>query len=129
MCNTGGIMTSRKKTTKKPTNGGRATIRDVLSVVQGLNERIDGTSERIDQTLAGQQEMSRQMVALHTSMHDLRRATNERLHDLEADIITLRRPWTLMAGGWRKAVGVGDVAAAVSGVIVRLELWRFIPGL
>lgn len=111
------------------TRRGIPTTREIFEAIQGTSTRIDGVNVRVDTAIVGQQRLSHQMVELHTAMNDLRRATNERLHDLEADIITLRRPWTLMAGGWRKAIGVGGVAAAVSGVIVRLELWRFIPGL
>ncbi len=118
-----------KATTTKPANGSRATLRDLMSAVQGLNERIDGTNERADQTLGLQQQLSKQMTGLHESMHDLREATNERLHGMEADIVALKRPWTLLASGWSKAIALGTFGAALSGTIVRLELWRFFPGL
>jgi hypothetical protein len=116
---------------KKPTmkNGGRATVRDVLAAVLGLNERIDGVHERIDANVAGQQGLLHQMTELGTSMNKLEKTTNARLHEMEADIITLKRPWTILAGGWSKALALGGFAAALSGTIVRLELWRFIPGL
>lgn len=106
---------------KKKSNGnGRATIRDVLTAVTGLGARIDGTQQRIDG-------VADQMTELHTCMTELRETTNERLHDMEADITALRRPWLLLASGWTKAVAVGGFAAAISGTIMRLELWRFLP--
>lgn len=122
-------MATQKKTTKIPTNNGRATVRDVLTAVLSLNERIDGTNDRIDETLAGQQKMSQKMIELHDSMHDLRQVTNERLHEMETDIHILKRPWLFLANGWSKAVAVGGFAAMLSGTAVRLELWRFFPGL
>ncbi len=124
-------MAPRKKTsTKKATsNGGRATIRDVMTAVQGLHTRIDGNSERIDATLAGQHGLSKQMSDLHTSMHDLRETTNDRLHGMEADIMVIRRPLALLAQGWGKVAAFSGATMAITGVIVRLELWRFIPGL
>ena len=128
-------MAPRKKATpKKPTNGGRATMRDVLDVVHGTNKRIDGlhdradeTNQRVDSVVTGQQRLSKQMTELHDSMHDLRGVTNERLHTMEADINTIKRPLTLLAGGWTKAVAASGVAAAVSGFLVKLEVWRFLP--
>ncbi len=126
------MATPRKKktsTVKKSTNGGRATIRDVMTAVQGLHTRIDGNSERIDASLAGQQGLSKQMSSLHDKMHDLRDVTNDRLHAMETDIITYRRPWALLAQGWQKVMAFSGVAAAVSGIIVRFELWRIFPGL
>ncbi len=124
-------MAPRKKTsTKKATsNGGRATIRDVMTAVQGLHARIDGNSERIDAALAGQHGLSKQMTDLHTSMHDLRATTNDRLHSMEADIMVIRRPLNLLAEGWAKVVAFSTASMAITGIVVRLELWRFIPGL
>ncbi len=125
-------MARKKKTSttsKKATNGGRATVRDVMTAVQGLHTRIDGNSERIDATLAGQQGLSKQMTGLHDKMHDLRTTTNDRLHEMEADILVIRRPLALLMQGWTKVVGFSGAAAAVTGVIVRFELWRFVPGL
>lgn len=119
-------MATKNKSVKS-TNSGRATVRDVLSAVLGLNERIDETNQRIDGSLAGQQRLSKQMTELHTSMDKLEKTTNSRLHEMEADIITLKRPWLILASGWSKAVAVGGFAAAISGTIVRLELWRFLP--
>jgi methyl-accepting chemotaxis protein len=130
-------MTPRKKAApKKSANGGRATIRDVLDVVQGTNTRIDGlhdradeTNQRVDAVVTGQQQLSKQMTELHSSMHDLREVTNERQHMMEADITAIKRPLTLLASGWTKVVAAGGIATALTGTIVRLELWRFIPGL
>lgn len=104
---------------KKSDGNGRATIRDVLAAVTGLGARIDGTQQRIDG-------VADQMTELHTAMTDLRETTNERLHEMETDIITLRRPWLFLAHGWSKAIAVGGFAAAISGTIMRLELWRFL---
>lgn len=122
-------MAPRKTTPKKPTNGGRATIRDVLNVVTDTNERIDDTHKRIDATNAGQQRLSKQMLELHDSMHDLRKVTNDRLHAMEADITLIKRPLTLLASGWTKALATGGAMATLSGILVKLEVWRFIPGL
>lgn len=121
-------MASRKKTTttKKRTNGGRATIRDVMTAVDGLNERIDGTHQRIDESIATGQRLSEQMTELHDSLHSLREATNERLHGMEADVAVIKRPWILLASGWSKALAVGGAAAAIGGTVGRLELWRFL---
>jgi hypothetical protein len=116
-----------KKNSTKSVNSGRATTRDVLSAVLGLNERIDDTNERVDRTLEGQVRLSEQMTGLHNSMHDLREATNDRLHEMKADIITLKRPWLILASGWSKALAVGGFAAALTGTIVKLELWRYLP--
>lgn len=127
MCDTDDIMA--KKPINKPTNGGRATLRDVMSAVIGLNDRIDDTHTRIDAGVAVQQRLSEQMTELHDSMCDLRKTTNERLHGMDAEIIAFKRPWALLASGWTKAVAFGGVAAALSSTAVRLELWRFIPGL
>ncbi len=120
-------MAPRKKAT--PTNNGRATTRDVLAAVQGLNERIDDTHQRIDSAFEGQQGLSAQMTSLHACMAKLEKTTNERLHLMESDITTLQRPWLLFASGWSKALAFGGFAAALTGTAVRLELWRFIPGL
>ena len=113
---------------KKKSNGnGRATIRDVLTAVAGLHGRIDDTHTRIDDARDAQNNVAERMGELHTDMTHLREATNERLHDMEADITSLRRPWMLLASGWTKAITAASVAAAVSGTVVRLELWRFLP--
>ncbi len=124
-------MATRKKTStpKKATNGGRATIRDVMTAVLGLHARIDGNSERIDATLAGQHGLSKQMSDLHTSMHDLRETTNDRLHDMEADIMVIRRPLALLAQGWTKVAAFSGASMAITGIVVRFELWHLIPGL
>lgn len=128
VCDTDGVMAPQKKMTpKKSTNGGRATVRDVLKVVTDTNKRIDGTNKRIDESLAGQQRLSEQMTELHDSMHDLRKVTNERLHTMEADITSIKRPLTLLANGWTKAVALGSATAAVSGILVKMEVWRFLP--
>lgn len=122
--------------TKKPTtkNSGRATVRDVLSAVLGLNERIDetheridGMSRRIDGAVAGQQRLSKQMTDLHGCMGKLEKTTNARLHGMETDITVFKRPWLILASGWSKALAFGGFAAAISGTIVRLELWRYLP--
>lgn len=124
-------MAPHKKTStpKKATNGGRATIRDVMTAVQGLHGRIDGNSKRIDATLAGQQGLSKQMTGLHDKMHDLRETTNDRLHDMEADIMVIRRPLALLAQGWTKVAAFSGASMAISAAVVRFELWRLIPGL
>ncbi len=112
---------------KKPNGNGRATIRDVLEAVGGLHKRIDDTHKRIDGTRDAQNGFAEQMSELHTAMTHLRATTNERLHEMEADITTMRRPWVFLANGWTKALTAASVAAAVSGTVVRLELWRFLP--
>ncbi len=112
---------------KKSDGNGRATIRDVLAAVSGLGARIDDTHKRIDGTRDAQTGLSEQMSDLHTAMTHLRETTNERLHDMESDITTLRRPWLFLAHGWTKAAGAATSAAAISGVIVRFELWHFLP--
>ncbi len=124
-------MAAPKKTstTKKSTNGGRATIRDVMTAVQGLHARIDGNSERIDASLAGQQGLSKQMTGLHDKMHDLRETTNDRLHEMESDILFIRRPLALLTQGWTKIAAFSGASMAITGIIMRFELWRLIPGL
>ncbi len=112
---------------KKSDGNGRATIRDVLTAVAGLHGRIDDTHKRIDDARDAQNGVSEQMGDLHTAMTRLRETTNDRLHEMEADITTLRRPWLILAHGWTKALTAASVAAAVSGTIVRLELWHFLP--
>lgn len=129
MCNTGGVMAPPKKATKKPTNGGRVTTRDLLEAVMGLGGRIDGTNTRIDAGVAAQRQLSEQMTELHDQMHDLRETTNERLHEMKADITTIRRPLTLLTNGWSKAVALSGGVGAISAAVARLELWRFVPGL
>ncbi len=108
-------------------NSGRATVRDVLAAVIGLNERIDDVNQRIDGSINAQQALSNQMTELNTCMVKLERTTNSRLHEMEADITTLKRPWLLLKSGWSKALAVGGFTAAVTGTIVRLELWRYLP--
>lgn len=125
-------MAPHKKTStpkSKSTNGGRATIRDVMTAVQGLHARIDGNSERIDASLAGQQGLSKQMTGLHDKMHELRETTNDRLHEMEADILFIRRPMALLTQGWTKVAAFSGASMAITGVIMRFELWRLIPGL
>ncbi len=112
---------------KKSDGNGRATIRDVLEAVAGLHGRIDDTHARIDGTRDAQNGFAEQMGDLHTAMTHLRETTNERLHEMEADITGLRRPWLLLAHGWTKAITAASVAAAITGTVVRLELWRFLP--
>lgn len=113
---------------KKKSNGnGRATIRDVLTAVAGLHGRIDDTHTRIDDARDAQNSVAERMTDLHTAMTHLRETTNDRLHEMETDITTLRRPWLMLASGWTKAITAASVAAAVSGTVVRLELWRFLP--
>ena len=110
-----------------PTNSGRATVRDVLTAVLNLNERIDETNQRIDGALLGQQGLLKEMITVHQSVDKLEHTTNDRLHEMEADITMLKRPWLLLASGWSKAAAVGGFAAAISGAVVKLELWRFLP--
>ncbi len=100
-----------------------------MTAVQGLHARIDGNSERIDAALTGQQGLSKQMSGLHDKMADLRETTNDRLHDMEADIMIIRRPLALLAEGWGKVAAFSGTAAAITGVVIRFELWRIIPGL
>lgn len=111
------------------TRRGIPTTQEIFGAIQAISTRIDGTNERIDSAFGGQQGLSKQMTELHTSMNNLEKVTNERLHEMEGEIAVLKRPWTLIASGWSKTVALGGVAAALSGTIVRLELWRFIPGL
>ena len=120
-------MAPRKKNPPTPKNSGRATVRDVLTAVLGLNERIDDVNQRIDGSIAGQQTISHQMTELHTSMDKLEKTTNSRLHEMDADITALRRPWQLLASGWSKAIAVGGFSVAITGTAVRLEFWRFLP--
>ena len=124
-------MTTRKKTStnKSASNGGRATIRDVMTAVLSLHTRIDGNSERIDAALAGQQGLSKQMTSLHDKMHDLRETTNDRLHDMESDIRVIHRPLSLLAEGWTKVAAFSGASMAITGIIFRFELWQLIPGL
>ncbi len=112
---------------KKSNGNGRATIRDVLTAVAGLHGRIDDTHARIDDSRDAQNSVAEQMGELHTAMTHLRETTNERLHEMEADITTLRRPWVLLAHGWTKVLTAASVAAAVTGTVVRMELWHFLP--
>lgn len=98
-----------------------------MTAVQGINERIDESHKRIDKTHDGQQRLSEQMTELHGSMHDLRETTNDRLHNMEADIAAVKRPWALLASGWTKAAAFGTGASALVGVAVKLEIWKFIP--
>lgn len=120
-------MASRKKPATKSTNSGRATVRDVLTAVLQLNERIDDVNARCDRTLEGQQGLSDKMVDLKGCVTKLEKTTNQRLHLMEADITTLKRPWIIIASGWSKALAFGGFAAAISGTVVRLELWRYLP--
>lgn len=112
---------------KKSTNGGRATIRDVMTAVQGINERIDESHVRIDKALDGQQHLSEQMTELHGSMHELRETTNDRLHEMETDIASVKRPWDILASGWTKTIAFGSGASMLVGLAVKLEVWRFLP--
>lgn len=120
-------MAPRKKQATTQSNSGRATVRDVLNAVTALNGRIDETNERVDRAIDGQARLSEQVSDVKGCITKLEKTTNERLHEMEGDITTLKRPWLLLASGWSKAVAVGGAAAAVSGTIVRLELRRFLP--
>lgn len=117
-------MANKKKSTSN--NSGRATVRDVLSAVTGLNGRIDDLSSRVDGAIRGQQELSQQMTNIHGSIDKLEKTTNERLHMIETDITMLRRPWKILATGWSKSIAFGGFVAAVSGTIVKLELWNYL---
>jgi len=112
---------------KKSDGNGRATIRDVLEAVTGLHGRIDDTHKRIDSTREAQNGFAEQMSELHTCMTKLRATTNERLHEMEADITTMRRPWMFLAHGWTRAVAAAGGMGAISGLFVQFELWRFLP--
>ena len=118
-------MAAKKKST--PNNSGRATVRDVLSAVLGLNERIDSLGERVDDAIRGQQNLSEQMTGIHGSIDKLEATTNERLHDMEADITTLQRPWKILATGWSKSIAFGAFVAGLTGTVVKLELWEYLP--
>lgn len=111
------------------TRRGIPTTQEIFGALQTVTARIDDTHQRIDATLAGQQGLSQQMTGLHNKMHDLRETTNDRLHDMEADIMVIRRPLTLLAQGWTKVAAFSGASMAITGVFVRFELWRFIPGL
>ena len=117
-------MTAKKKSTSN--NSGRATVRDVLSVVLGLSERIDSVNERQDDTIRGQQELSQQMINIHGSIDKLEKTTNKRLHAIEADVSGLQRPWKILATGWSKSIAFGSFVAALTGTVVKLELWNYL---
>ncbi len=108
-----------RKTPKTPANNGRATVRDVLSAVLGLNGRIDTMSQRIDGTLAGQRHHAEQMNDLHTSMNKLEKTTNARLHEMEASITTLKRPWLFLKSSWRTAGLAAGAASSITAVVLR----------
>ncbi len=124
--NTDITMPQRKKAN---TNGGRVTARDLLNAVMGLGSRIDSLGERDDAAVERHEQLSDQMTDLHTKMHDLRETTNERLHEMETDIMTIKRPLTLLTNGWTKAIALSGGVGTISAAVAQLELWRFIPGL
>lgn len=111
-------------------NGGRATIRDVLQAVEGLNERIDGVNERVDAVIDRQDD---QYTKLSRKIDGLRRVTNERLHEVDAevtslsgtvdsvqsDVVLLKRPWEIMQQGWRRTVAIAGGASVITGLVVR----------
>lgn len=119
-------MATQKSSTP---NGGRATLRDVMNVVTGLHQRIDATNERIDESVVTQHHTLSELVEIHSTVRALRETANERLHDIEGDVLMLKRPWVFLAHGWTRSVALAGVVAGLSGTIMRLELWRFIPGL
>lgn len=127
MRDTDGVMANDSQSTTR--NGGRATLRDVMEAVMGLNSRIDGTNERIDDSVVAQHHLNKRMGQLHDAMSDLRETTNDRLHEIEADVIMLKRPWVFLAYGWTKSIALAGMAAGVSSMVMKFELWRFIPGL
>lgn len=119
-------MATQKSSTP---NGGRATLRDIMNAVTGLNQRIDATNERIDDTVVAQHHTLKGMTQLHDVMRGLQETTNDRLHEMEDDILLLKRPWVLLASGWSKSIALAGMAAGVSSTIMKFELWHFIPGL
>lgn len=120
-------MAARKNPSEKTPNSGRATVRDVLQAVIGLNERIDDVNTRCDRTLAGQQKLSDKLVDLKGCVTKLEDTTNHRLHEMEADITMLKRPWIILASGWSKAVALSGFTTAATATVVKLEAWRFLP--
>lgn len=112
-------MTPRKKNPPTPKNSGRATVRDVLTAVLGLNERIDDVNQRIDGSITGQQIISHQMTELHTSMDKLEKTTNSRLHEMDADITALQRPWLFIKSSWRFAAIAAGGASTITALLLR----------
>ena len=119
-------MPPQKKATS---NGGRVTTREVYDAVTGVGERIDGLSTRVDGTNTRMDKQATAMTELHGAMHDLRKTTNERLHEMESDITTIKRPLTLLTNGWTKVGALSATLGTLGAVIAQLEWWRFIPGL
>lgn len=127
---------------KKPAernNNARATIRDVLTAVQGLNSRIDNvakgvadglsdTAERIDEAnsridgvIGGQQILSKQISNLHKQVATLETTTNRRLHEVEADVGKAKRPWTFFKSTWRVAVVTGGTASGLTALALHID--------
>ncbi len=119
-------MSQRKKAN---TNGGRVTTRELYEAVTGIGERIDGLSTRVDGTNTRMDEQATALADLHNAMHDLRKTTNERLHLMEADILTIRRPLALLTHTWTKVAALSAAIGTVAATLAQLEAWRFIPGL
>lgn len=131
----------KRRVSKKPANGngngGRATVRDVLHAVEGVHTRIDATNTRIDdltvQGAAAHESAVQQRAEwvqgnvametrLTTAIDSLRKAVNDRLHAIEADVTTLKRPWVFIKSGWTK-FGVGlSVASTLIYTLARLGI-------
>lgn len=105
------------------TNGGRATLRDVLTAVEALNGRIDHQSSRIDEVVNQQAQTNRKLASLETKfdkgLSNLRDATNDALHKMEERIHILEMPWKLLGNGWVKAGGAAGAATAIMGFLAK----------
>jgi len=126
---------TKKRVPKKPANGNgeRATVRDVLNAVEGVHTRIDLTNTRIDGLSTASNRAAeiavvavRERIASDTRLSDsidgLRDVVNERMHLVEADLTTLKRPWVFIKSGWTK-FGVGlSVASTLIYTLARLGI-------
>ena len=114
--------------TERANGGNWNTLSGVLEVVEGIPQRLDTTSDRIDRTLDGQRTLSEQMTQLHAAMHDLRETTNEALHGMENRIKVLEMPWKLIGNGWLKAGAFAGAASAITTFIMKFGVpvhWPF----
>lgn len=101
------------------TRRGIPTVQDIFRSIQSISARIDGTSGRIDSVMVSQQALSGQMISLHTSMDKLEKTTNHRLHEMETDIITLKRPWLFVKSSWRFAAIAAGGASTITALMLR----------
>lgn len=121
----------------KPTNRrGRVTNQQVLdmqervlSSIDALHSRDDHTNSRIDTVLQGQTQLTRKIsgleIALGQSVTELRSGMNDALHEMGVRVTTLERPWKFLLTGWRLAFACISASAAITGLAVAFEPWRF----